>query len=256
MSLGRLLHDGQAAATRTRWNNNHPEAYHKGTYSETILPVACNAFYDDFWTRLDFWVAADNSAGYWTKELLDVATIAHLAEACGWCRCSLTNAHETQHAVLDCGAICTYELDYGLQFEARVRAHVLPTGTSEIYVGMGETFNPGTIGAGSPAATYALFTMVAGGAVSIYTNDGVTVTGPIATGYTQVADDIGTVRIDITNPANVKFYINGTRICRATTFNLSAVAATWQPMLGPWKDDDASLGVLDIDYVRIWQERY
>jgi hypothetical protein len=98
--------------------------------------------------------------------------------------------------------------------------------------------------------------MVAGGAVSIYTNDAVGVTGPIATGYTQVADDIGTVRIDCTNPANVKFYINGTRVCRATTFNLSASAATWQPLLGVWKDIDASEGTLDIDYVRIWQERY
>jgi hypothetical protein len=121
---------------------------------------------------------------------------------------------------------------------------------------MGEAFNAGAIGAASPAAAYALFVLDGSGAAVIYTNDGVTVTGPIATGYTQIVDQSGVGRIDFTNPANVKFYLNGTRVCAATTFDLSAVVATWQPMFGPWKDVDASVGTIDIDYVRIWQERY
>ena len=82
-------------------------------------------------------------------------------------------------------------------------------------------------------------------------------TGAAATTTTLVAGTYYIFRIDCTTQSNIKFYINGTRVAASTTFNNAASAANskCQPHFGLYKASGAGLGVLSVDYVKIWSER-
>ena len=253
------------AQTRTRWVNRHPEEYHKGTYSETLRPIAENYFYDDFdGYFLDDYVAGTNSGGVWFKQIVGAAppTILNIgAPACGWVQCHLTGANQAQTALLDCANRRIWAIAYGLQFEAKVlMLTALPTGVAEGWIGVAGDYLAGPLtGAGGGPLEHAFFHVAAvTGAVSVYTDD-TSVAGDlaVATGISMVAGVGHVFRIDFTNPASVRFYIDGTRVCAATTFNLNTVPAlVVQPMFGMFKAATADTGDMIIDYVRIWQERY
>jgi hypothetical protein len=78
----------------------------------------------------------------------------------------------------------------------------------------------------------------------------------VATGVTLTTADWAVLRIDCTDPANVLFYINGAQVAASTTFNMNQVAGlTLQPVCRIGKESAAATSALQVDYVRVWQNR-
>ena len=253
--LGRESH-GERLDTSTRTVNRHPEAFHRGTYKETIRPFAECYFYDDFLGKLDvttFWTARDVAGGAETKDATGLP--------CGWVSLALTSANEAQTAGLDCNDVLDWNLDYGLQFECKAMALVLPTLTAEMWIGIANA-NANTTIVGAGPTIQAFFVMDGSGVVTIFTDDaagaGAHNNEAVATGVTLTAGVGACFRIDFTDPASVKFYINGVRVATGTTFDMSnGTDVLVQPMLKANKAGvDQGVGTLLADYVRIWQERY
>lgn len=66
-------------------------------------------------------------------------------------------------------------------------------------------------------------------------------------------------RIDLSDLADVKFYLDGTRLCASTTFDMSSMAASHgcQPVLAVRKAAaGTATATLDVDYVRAWALRF
>jgi hypothetical protein len=87
------------------------------------------------------------------------------------------------------------------------------------------------------------------------TDDGTTDKNDISTGVT-----LGTTYkrfvIDFTGgKANVKFYIDGVRVCASTTFDMSAYTGSLQPMIQLQKAANTNADVCTIDYVKILSRR-
>jgi hypothetical protein len=77
-----------------------------------------------------------------------------------------------------------------------------------------------------------------------------------ATGVTLTATTFAIFRIDCSTTTDIKFYINGARVASGTTFDMSTVPTlALQPYFHIAKASGAGLGVLDVDYVRVWQAR-
>jgi hypothetical protein len=238
--------------TSTRTVNRHPEAFHKGTYKETLFPFAECMKYDDFLGKLDvttFWTVQDTAGGAETKDATGLPG--------GWLSLALTNVNEAQTAGLDCADVLDWNIDYGLQFECRAQALVLPTQIAELWFGVANANIETTIAAGGPTI-HAFFVMDGNGLVCCHTDDNTTSSGLISTGVTLIAGQSACFRIDFTDPASVKFYINGVRVCTTTTFDVSAgTDVLVQPLMQILKAAaDTGVGTLLVDYVRIWQERY
>jgi hypothetical protein len=258
MDIGQVVTSSSIGASSTaigeRWVNKHPEGYHKGLYSETVQPHSECYFYDDFWSKLEV-------TTFWSLQDTGGATELWAANnGCGWAELLLTaggGGGEVQTAGIDCGDVLSWNLDYGLQFECKAMFTVLPTITAEAWIGVANANVETHLLAGGPTI-HAFFTALASGEIFIHTDDNVTSTASVSTGVTLTAGVGHVFRIDFTNPASVRFYIDGTRVCAGTTFNMSAGAdVVVQPMIQILKAlADHSLGVLDVDYVRIWQERY
>lgn len=258
MDIGKVVTSSSVGRGSTsiaeRWVNGHPEGYHKGTYSETVQPHSECYFYDDFLGKLDvttFWTARDIGAETETKDASGLP--------CGWVALTLNVANEAETAGLDCNDVLDWNIDYGLQFECKAMALVLPTQISELWWGVAGANANTSIAAGNGGpAIHAFFVMDGSGAVVIYTDDAVTDLGPIATGVTLTAGVGACFRIDFSDPASVKFFINGNRVAAGTVFDMSnGNDVLVQPMLKANKAGvDTGLGTLLVDYVRIWQERY
>jgi hypothetical protein len=76
----------------------------------------------------------------------------------------------------------------------------------------------------------------------------------VTTGITVVEDVFHIYRIDFTNAADVKFYIDGVAVATSTTFNMSEGSAVMvQPFLEAHKEAGAGVGSLYVDYVKIFQ---
>jgi hypothetical protein len=262
MDIGKLTNDHGLCATRTRWVNQHPEEFHNGTYKETCQPIAECYYYDDFWNKLDFWVAADNSAGFWAKQLTGAAPprVEWIAGAGGLMQCILTVDGQAQTAGLDCGDVLTWNPAFGLQFECKLIPVVLPTLLSEAWWGVAGANVETSLTAGGPLV-HAFFALDGDAAATnaslfIHTDDGATSSGWVDTGVDLVAGTGACFRIDFTDPTSTKFYVNGVRVCKTTTFVMTA-ATLMQPMIQLYKaNPSAGLGNVVVDYVRLWQERY
>jgi hypothetical protein len=80
----------------------------------------------------------------------------------------------------------------------------------------------------------------------------------VAAGVTVLATEWHIYRIDFTNLADVKFFIDGAGVATGTTFDMSNLAGAeliLQPYVSIDKGADAGLGTLLLDYVKIWSNR-
>ena len=95
-------------------------------------------------------------------------------------------------------------------------------------------------------------------AADVETDDTTNNNDDISTGHTAVAGTYDIYRIDFTTIADVKFFINGTRVATGTTFDMSNLSAAEQQMQPYFSLDKASgtgLGDINIDYVKIFSNR-
>ena len=235
--------------TKARWVNGILTYYESQTH-EQLLPTAPLVFYDDFigtgLETTDVWTAVDVSVAGLTTPLI-AADVAN-----GVLRLPLDSTSEAQESGFTFGDQRPFVLNQGLIFEARVALQTLPTLVSEAVCGLAGDKN-----AAADSVAESIWFKADGNGVIVVENDDTSNTNDdIATGTTLTAGTFAIFRIDCTLIADCKFYINGARVASGTTFDMSQVAALkLQPYFHIAKASGAGLGVLDVDYARIWQKR-
>jgi hypothetical protein len=235
---------------RGRWHTRFFRFFESAT--QESIPVAPVRFYDDFFA-LDtlYWTAKDTSvAGNTTPVLVadgDNGQLTLLLDA----------TSEKQESGYFWNDNRPFKLDHGPNFEIYCTPSVLPTGQSEIYFGLAGDYVEGPIAeADAGPAQHLFFCMDGSGAVTIHTDDGTTDNNAVATGVTLTAGTFAVFRIDATDPTNILFYINGSRVASGTTFSANATPTlALQPFLICHKEAGTGLGTLLVDYVRVWSDR-
>lgn len=231
---------------RARWEGSLLRYFDRRTHetARVIAPV---------WLKEDFVCAALDATN--RIALLDTgeATEALGADlANGILALALTATSEAQLAGMSYGDQRPFILNQGLNFEARFRFSVLPTTGAIVCVGlMGDHH-----ATADTVAESIWFRADANGAITVESDDTANERTKIATGVTLTTDDWIVARIDCTNIADVKFYINGERVAEGTTFNMSAVAGLkLQPVARINKASGTGVGTVELDYFAVWQKR-
>jgi hypothetical protein len=188
-----------------------------------------------------------------TLKDVNSATEALLADGLtGTARLAMTNANESQLAGLTWNDNRSLTLNAGLVFETRLALHVLPTATGEAVWGLAGDYNA----VADSVAESIWFKADGSGAIVVESDDTAITKDDQATGVTVTADLFAVYRIDCLDIADVKFYINGNRVAKAVTFDMSTVPTlALQPYVVIAKVNDTGVGTVDVDYIRIWQNR-
>ena len=212
-------------------------------------------FYDDF-LGADVVIPASGaveSGVKWSKKIVGAGppTVAKTADGVnGMILASLTSDSQKQDAALHMNDELMFSIAQGAIFEARLALITLPTLLAIASFGLWGAWADG----GSDFRVG--FEVPAGGIVTCESDDNATDI-PAASTVTLVAGVYHIFKIDCTNQADIKFYIDGIRVCSTTTFANAASAANSksQPHIGLYKASGAGLGVLSVDYVRLFQNR-
>ncbi len=240
-------------STKARYYNNILEYYDSVTH-ERVAPFAPIVFEDDFLGATTIisdlttspWTAIDISVSGNTTPLI-AADVAN-----GILRLPLDSTSEAQRSGIFFGDQLPFVLNQGLVFEARVALSVLPTLVSEAVFGLASADN-----AVADTVAESIWFKADGNGIIVVENDDTSNTNDdVATGITLTAGLFAIFRIDATIITDVKFYINGANVAAGTTFDMSNVAAlALQPYFAINKASGAGLGIVDVDYVRVWQTR-
>jgi len=237
------------------WHNTGRQVFYDGSTFETLLTGYPVQFVEDF-------VGTSGGGPFGATTMWNVVDVGTATEAIvadssnGQFLLHLSGDNQDQDAVLYHGNNRTFDVGHGLIFEARVNMAVLP-GTGVIAVfGMCTDHNLDK----DTIAESAWFRFDASLTCTVETDDttGATETSKVATGFDASAGTWDIYRIDFTNLANVKFFINGARVAAATTFDMSALAGAtlnMQPYFSLDKTGSAELGDINIDYVKIFSNR-
>jgi len=232
--------------------------YYDGASFETVNPQAGVVLYDDFVGAGAVVVPAAGSAESgvrWVKKIVGAAppTVAGVADAsAGIMACTLTATSEKQDAAIYCDDQRNFSLEQGCVFEARVKLSVLPTGTAELVMGLlGDWID------GSDNATYSAFFTADGSGELICEMDDNATDRSTTSGVTLTNAEWAVLRIDATDIHDVKFFVNGNRVAAGTTFDYAATGANavLQPFFQAYKASGTGVGTLQVDYVRVWQNR-
>lgn len=245
--------------SRTRaeynWHGTGRQAFYDGVTFETLKAMYPIEFYDDF-IGADVVIPASGSVEsgvVWSKKLVGAAptTLAKVADGVnGLVLASLTSDDQKQDAALHMNDELMFSIAQGAIFEARLSLTTLPTLLAVASFGLWGAWGDG-------GSAYRVgFEVPAGGVVTCESDDNATDTAA-ASVITLVAGTYNIFRIDCTAQSDIKFFIDGARVCGSTTFANAASASNSkaQPHLGLYKASGAGLGVLSIDYVRVWQNR-
>jgi len=241
--------------TKARWNAGVLTFYDGSTY-ETVNPNAPLYFYDDF-EGAEIRTTAAGVAGWTLKDTGGSSEAIIANQHGGVVGLTLAVTNEKEEAGLYMGDVLNWNLDKGPIFECRAAVHVAPTVQSELYFGMANAYVEGPIAEADAGPTvHAFFCFDGGLACTIHTDDAATDNDAIATGITVLADVYHVFRIDFTTITDVKFYIDGVAVGTGTTFSMAnGTNVVTQPFLMAHKETSAGLGVLYVDYVKIWSPR-
>lgn len=225
------------------------------TTQETAPLGAMYQFVDDF-DGYQFLNQETGSDGKWlTVEVALNTAIAQVdAHACGVISLGLDADSNAEDAVLYWNNIRGVPVDAGCVFECRARASVLPTTGVACVFGMAGDHNLDK----DTVAENAWFRLQASGALLCETDDTTNDNDDVSAGMTLVATDWHVYKIDFTNIADVRFYVDNAQVGSATTFdmsNLTSAEALMQPYFSLDKASGTGVGTLLVDYVRIWSFR-
>ena len=190
----------------------------------------------------------------WSKKITGAAppTVAKTADGVnGLVACSLTADSQAQEAALHMNDELMFSVAQGAILECRLTISTAPTLNGVASWGL-----HGAYGAGGSNFRAGFEVTAASLIPSCEVDDNVTDTAA-ASGVTLVVGTYNIFRIDATNQADIKFYIDDVPVAGSTTFASAASAANskMQPHFGVYKASGAGLGVISVDYVRVWQER-
>lgn len=243
---------------RSEWKRWFHRFYESTT--QESLPIAPVMFYDDFLSKLQIVTTGENTAATWNQVITGAAppTGAIVGdEPNGVVRLALTSANQKQETGLHWNNERQFTLNRGPNFEIRFKPSVLCTDQAEMFFGLAGDYVEGPVAeADAGPAEHIFFVLDGGGAITIHTDDTSTDNDAVATGTTLTNADYCIARIDCTDPTDIRFYINGKRVASGTTFTANAVATlALQPYVFVHKETGAGVGSLDVDYVRVWQDR-
>jgi hypothetical protein len=215
---------------------------------ETIDYLAPVAFIDDFLG------AAIDTTSRWSVRDTGAATEAiAVSQVSGAAGLVLDATNEVQLAGLDWANQRPLILNQKLMIEFRFRFTVLPTGAVVAVLGLCTDHNAAV----NTVASSIWFRADGSGLITVETDDTVHETTQVATGVTLVANQWVIGRIECEDPAAVRFFLDGVRVAAGTTFNMNQVPTlALQPVMRIGKEAAAAtIGTLQVDYVKIWQKR-
>jgi len=240
--------------TRARYNGGLLEYYESLTHER--FPVGAPVvFIDDFLgAGVAVPAAASAESGVpWVKKIVGNATLAIAADSTnGELSCALDATSEKQNAEAYFNDELQFHVQQGLVFEARFKASVLPTGNAEMVIGLISNWADGL-----DNATYSVFATLDGSGEIICEKDDNASDESTTSGVTLTNAEYAIVRIDCTDYADIKFYVNGSRVAESNTFDWAASSANSkvQPVVGCYKASGTGVGTLLVDYVKVWQKR-
>jgi hypothetical protein len=244
-------------STRSKWINGILTFFNDSAF-ETVKPLAPVVFYDDFLNTMAT-IAAAGVEG-WTRKTTGTPTTAGLIVANqhgGIFREALAATNEKQESGIYWGDALNWNIDKGPIFECRANVAVAPTDQAEIYFGLANAYVEGPIAEADAGPTvHAFFCFDGALTPTIHTDDTATDNDAVATGVTATTGAYNIFRIDMTNAADVKFYIDGVGVGTGTTFDMSSgTNVVLQPFIMAHKETGTGLGTINIDYVRVWSGR-
>jgi hypothetical protein len=230
---------------------NNITTFYNSSNAETYLALAPQ-FEDDFFGAL-------LDTHKWTKYTAGAAPPTQLITSVenGVCQLLMTNAVEAQISGLYFADICPFRLDRGPVMEARVRWTTLPAEVTKMTAVLGLcNATAGDI----DAITDSVWFRWDGdtlGLVTCESDDTGHEQSKVTSAITSVINVWQIFRIDLTDMQSAKFYINGTQVAKTTTFIVHTdIDQEYQPMIRLDKSADAGdLGVMEVDYVRVWETR-
>jgi len=235
-------------ATKSKWRGSQL-AFYDGTTFETCLPLSPRYLLDDF-------EGETLNADIWLANLLGAAPPT-VTVADGHAILTQTNANQAQEADIGAsGNSLDWDISKGLIIEFRINIATLGTDETEMHFGvLGEAIvDQQQISSADDVGEHAVFSFDGGGLCTINTDDATNQTTAVTTGITVVAGAWHVYRIDFTVQADVKFYIDGVQVIPATTVMMDDIASPLvQPAMICQKNNGAGLGVVQIDYVKVWQ---
>lgn len=226
---------------------------------ERVSVLAPVRLYDDFVGAGAAVIPAAGSAEsgvYWASKIVGAAppTVAAVAnQASGVVACTLTNASQKQDAALYPNDVLNWSLEQGLIWQARIKLAVLPSAAEVLAVaGLSIAWGDG------PDAIGKSVWFQATGSGELYAGcDDATTDTNVTTGVTLTTADWATLMIDASVVSNIKFYVNGVRVCSSSTFAYAETGANaiMQPFFSMYKASGTGVGTLYVDSVSLWQNR-
>jgi hypothetical protein len=241
-------------STRSKWVNGILTFFNDTEY-ESVKPIAPVTFYDDF-LNTQLQTAAAGVEGWTALSTGTPTTEAILANQHGGVyTIALAATSENEEVGIYWGDALNWNIDKGPIFEIRANISVIPTLLTEIYFGLANAHAAGPISTGGPTI-HAMFCLDGAATPVIYTDDTSNDVDATATGVTVTTGAYNVYRIDMTNAADVKFYIDGASVGGGTTHDMSTgTNVVLQPYIMAQKASGAGLGTINIDYVRVWSGR-
>lgn len=234
--------------------------YMLGTTGQETCFVPCPYWiYDDFVGVL----GGDPMDGTITYSVVEVNLNTAIAPAadisCGVIDMIIDNDNNAEDAVLYWGDQRGIDLYQHANIEFGLAIQVLPTGGAPA---TGTTIVFGLAGdhnLDKDTITEGVWFRLQGAADLLCESDDTTNNNDdVDTGIDLVATVYHTFRIDCFAIADVKFFVDGARVCSGTTFdmsNLTAAEAIMQPYISLDKAANVQVGTVRLDYIKVWSSR-
>lgn len=159
---------------------------------------------------------------------------------------ALAATSEAEDAVLYQGDTKNFDLDSRLIFECRAKV-VTPGAGVAVVFGVAGDHNLDK----DSVAQHAWFRLQAGLDLLAETDDGTNDNDDVDTTMNLVSGTYYTFRIDLTDPSDVKFYVDGARLLSATTFDMSNFSGRLQPYFSLDKASGTGTATLTVDWVKL-----
>lgn len=209
-------------------------------------------YVDDFFgTSATFPTSADPATPWLIADTSAAGTPTYVRNASN-AVLTLASTSEVENVCLYHGDALSFDIDELLSAEFRIKVSGCTSGTT-ITWGMASARND------TPASmtALALFQMVGATSttdVTVETDDNVTDTAPVSSA-TALSTTFKRFVIDFSNKSDIKFYIDGARVARSTTFTMAGYTAGLQPFIQIQKAANTNVDAITVDYVKILAKR-
>lgn len=249
-------------------SRNSPAGYQQAAMDlvtqETIARNFAAIFEDDFIGPGHTTVPTFGSpaTGYpWVQKTVKTSgspTVGIVSNAAGGImQLAIASASELEEATLYGNDTLNWDMTKSAQFECRLAMSTLPSAAQvEAVLGFRSAWTNGP----DSFSQYIDFQMLGSGAVNCRIKDGVISPQSVASGITLVAGAFHNFRIDVSDPTNVCFYIDGARLSPNSpgpymTFGATGASAILQPYFSVYKASGTGVGTMQIDMVQAAMNR-